>query len=205
MRPRTHHHDQKQSEHRTKHMRQGQQSRQCKRSTENTTKRSILALNSITRFSLTHEEQRVPFSFEKSTKLQLFRERATVTLASFHVGLLSWLKNPRSKKGTSNKLNSNPHIAPGRSRTQVTLVGGERSRQCAIFVSTQHKMFCAVFSDFVYRRLCVRFGSLSKTHALCMSTERIRIKRGYLIYLGTQTLADFLDNDTCKGTADQND
>lgn len=26
-----------------------------------------------------------------------------------------------------------------------------------------------------------------------------------LIYLGTQTLADFLDNDTCKGTADKND
>lgn len=26
-----------------------------------------------------------------------------------------------------------------------------------------------------------------------------------LIYLGTQALADFLDNDTCKGTADQND
>ena len=39
-------------------------------------------------------------------------------------------KNPRSKARTSNKLN--PYMAPGRNRTQATLVGGDRSRYCAI-------------------------------------------------------------------------
>ena len=37
-------------------------------------------------------------------------------------------KNPRSKAKTNNKLN--PHMAPGRNQTRVTLVGGERSHNC---------------------------------------------------------------------------
>ncbi len=39
-------------------------------------------------------------------------------------------KTLRSKARTNNKLN--PHMAPGRNRTRVTLVGGERSHHCAI-------------------------------------------------------------------------
>ena len=39
-------------------------------------------------------------------------------------------KNTRSKARTNNKLN--PHMAPDRNRTQATLVGGERSRHCAM-------------------------------------------------------------------------
>ena len=39
-------------------------------------------------------------------------------------------KNPRSKTRTNNKLN--PLIAPGRNRTRATMMGGQRSHQCAI-------------------------------------------------------------------------
>jgi len=36
-------------------------------------------------------------------------------------------KNPRRKTRTNHKLN--PHMAPDRNRTQITLVGGKRSAQ----------------------------------------------------------------------------
>jgi len=39
-------------------------------------------------------------------------------------------KNPRSMGKTNKKLN--PHMAPGRNQTWVTLVGGKRSHYCAI-------------------------------------------------------------------------
>ena len=39
-------------------------------------------------------------------------------------------KNPRSRD--ENKYKLNPHLATGRIRTRVILIGGERSHQCAI-------------------------------------------------------------------------
>ena len=82
--------------------------------------------------------------------IAIFREEVTSTLTGFHEGRLSrwnWnlemlvflegfsaenleKKNPRSNTRTNNKLFS--HMAPGRTRTQATLVGGEQSQYCVI-------------------------------------------------------------------------
>jgi len=86
---------------------------------------------------------------EKLHKITIFREVDTSALADFHARPLFWSnwnlemlvfvegrkpenpeKNPRSKAKTKNKLN--PHMTPGRTRTQATLVGAERSHHCAI-------------------------------------------------------------------------
>ena len=53
-------------------------------------------------------------------------------------------KNTRSKATNNNKLN--PHVAPGWNRTQATLVGGERSHQALINVSS---LFTAVLGRII--------------------------------------------------------
>ena len=52
-------------------------------------------------------------------------------------------ENKNEQAMTNNKLK--PHMAPGRNRTQATLVGGERSHHCAI--PAPHQRYnCNVFS-----------------------------------------------------------
>lgn len=83
----------------------------------------------------------------------MFRDNAASPLAGFHVGPLPWSnwnlemelemlvlveggkpkyleKNTWNKTRTINKFN--PHVAPGRNRTQATSTGGERSHRCSI-------------------------------------------------------------------------
>lgn len=103
-------------------------------------------------------------------------------------------------------------VAQGRNRNPGHIAGERaisppRHPWSSTVQSTQHKMFFSIFPDFVYRRLCIRFGSLLRPiHHVCPQKVSASSEGASdLIYLGTQTLADFLDNDTCKGTADKND
>jgi len=88
------------------------------------------------------------FTPKIKTKLRYKREEATSAIAGFHAGPLSWSnwlemlifveggkqenpeKNPCSKARINNKLN--PHMIPGRNRTQPALVRGTFSHCCAI-------------------------------------------------------------------------
>ena len=83
-------------------------------------------------------------------RLNIFREKASSALACFHAvplswsNAFSWREENRSIKDKSlgesldleprpnNKLN--PHMTPGRNRTQDTLVGGVHSHHGAVFV-----------------------------------------------------------------------
>lgn len=88
----------------------------------------------------------------------MFREEATSAFAGFHAGPLSWSngnlemwgfcgarktgepsEKPSERGRTINELH--PHVAPGRNRTQATMVKGELSHHCVIPTSPLSSYF----------------------------------------------------------------